>query len=205
MDLAGLPKKSFFDAVYAGPAPWDIGAPQPELMRLIEELPPRGRVLDLGCGTGDLAIGLAKRGIAVLGVDFVEAALDVARSRSLDLPSETRALVEFQAGDALHPSRWSGRIGCVTDSGFYHLFDSATRHQLVEDLASALPRGGRYYMLGFAVSFPVPDAPREVTRAELEALFVAERGWSLRVLRSARFVTNGFDDVPAVLMCAERV
>ena len=28
--------RTFFDTVYEGHAPWDIGAPQPDLMRLID-------------------------------------------------------------------------------------------------------------------------------------------------------------------------
>ena len=39
-------------------------------------------VLDVGCGTGVLALRLAARGIAVTGVDPAEASLDVARSKS---------------------------------------------------------------------------------------------------------------------------
>jgi len=38
-------------------------------------------VLDVGCGTGTLALLLADRGVAVVGVDPAEASLDVARAR----------------------------------------------------------------------------------------------------------------------------
>ena len=37
---------------------WDIGAPQPAMAALIENYPPANPVLDLGCGSGDLAICL---------------------------------------------------------------------------------------------------------------------------------------------------
>jgi demethylmenaquinone methyltransferase/2-methoxy-6-polyprenyl-1,4-benzoquinol methylase len=40
------------------------------------------RALDLCCGTGDLALALARRGAAVTGLDFSPAMLDVAESRN---------------------------------------------------------------------------------------------------------------------------
>jgi SAM-dependent methyltransferase len=174
-------------------------------MSLIDEHPPRGRILDVGCGTGDLAIGLARAGHSVLGIDFAEAAIEVARSRSRALPAEQRSLVEFRVGDVLHLSGVVGAFECVADSGFYHLFDDDARRDFVRELAAALPRGGRFYLLGFAVSFPAPDVPREVTESEITALFSEDAGWALRVLRPGRFVARGFDDIPALVVCAERV
>lgn len=199
----GFPGKAFFDAVYEDPAPWDIGAPQPDLMHLIDTFPPTDPLLDVGCGTGDLAIGLARRGWSVIGVDFADLAIETARARSSALSPEEHARVTFHVGDALRPSAWSGRIGAVIDSGFYHLFDDATRRAFVGELARSLPPGGRYYMLGFAVSLPAPDVPREVTAEEVRALFSEEQGWTVRALHTARFATAGFDDVPALALCAE--
>jgi demethylmenaquinone methyltransferase/2-methoxy-6-polyprenyl-1,4-benzoquinol methylase len=43
---------------------------------------PGNRALDLCCGTGDLALALARRGAAVTGLDFSPAMLDVAESRN---------------------------------------------------------------------------------------------------------------------------
>lgn len=43
-------------------------------------------VLDVGCGTGTLAIRLAGSGRMVVGVDPAEASLDVAKGKSPDRP-----------------------------------------------------------------------------------------------------------------------
>ena len=50
--LTGLP----WDASYQdGLAPWDIGVPQPAIVRLASEGGFAGAVLDAGCGTGVLS------------------------------------------------------------------------------------------------------------------------------------------------------
>lgn len=48
-------------------------------------VPPGSRVLDAGCGTGRVAIELARRGYDVVGVDLDASMLDVARQRAPDL------------------------------------------------------------------------------------------------------------------------
>ena len=60
------------------------------------------RALDLCCGTGDLALALARRGADVTGLDFSPAMLEIAEARNKirDPKSETRNPI-FMPGDAL--------------------------------------------------------------------------------------------------------
>lgn len=51
----------------------------------VQALQPRS-VLDAGCGTGRVAVELARRGLAVTGVDVDASMLEVARSKGPDLP-----------------------------------------------------------------------------------------------------------------------
>ncbi|MGA8432055.1 MAG: aminotransferase class I/II-fold pyridoxal phosphate-dependent enzyme [Candidatus Sulfotelmatobacter sp.] len=54
-----------------------------EVSYLCRTLPSHGlRVVDLGCGTGDRAIALAKAGFTITGVDVCEAAIEEARRRA---------------------------------------------------------------------------------------------------------------------------
>ena len=50
---------------------------------------PGQSALDLCCGTGDLALALARRGVNVTGVDFSERMLQVAAGRAAHLPRST--------------------------------------------------------------------------------------------------------------------
>jgi 2-polyprenyl-3-methyl-5-hydroxy-6-metoxy-1,4-benzoquinol methylase len=58
-----------FDALYAGTPPWDIGRPQPAFLALAEAGALKGRVLDVGCGTGEHALMAAELGLEATGVD----------------------------------------------------------------------------------------------------------------------------------------
>lgn len=203
MSRFGPDPHAFFTGVYQGDAPWDIGGAQPALAAMLDEYPPGGLVLDVGCGSGDHAIALAQRGLRVLGVDFVEGAIAQARAKATALPPESARLLAFEVADALRPSLLQRPFGGVVDSGFLHLFEPEIRDRFVEELALALPPGGRYYLLAFAVDFPAPNVPRAVTEDEVRARFTAERGWHILALRSAQFLSR-VATVPAVAACVER-
>lgn len=194
----------FFDSIYQETPPWDIGAAQPALTALFDEHPPAGPVLDVGCGSGDLVIALAHRGLPVLGIDIVEAAIQQARARADAMPPEVADLIDFQVADALHPPALGQRFGTVVDSGFFHLFDQERRDEFARELADTLSPGGRYYLLAFATEFPVPNTPLKVTDDELRARFAGERGWRTLTLRSAQFESR-IAPVPAVAAVFERL
>ncbi len=203
MSSFGADPRAFFDSVYRDVPPWDIGGPQPAMSALLDAHPPAGPVLDVGCGSGDLAIALAERGLQVLGIDFVDAAVAGARDKADRLPPDVARLLEFRVADALRPALLGRRFGSVVDSGFFHLFDADERARFVDGLAPALLPGGRYYLLAFAVEFP-PPSPRRVTEDELRARFTPERGWRILEIRPAEFLSR-IAPVPAVGACIERL
>jgi SAM-dependent methyltransferase len=107
--LTGLP----WDASYRdGPAPWDVGRPQPAVVRLASAGGFVGAVLDVGCGTGENALHLASMGLPVLGVDVAETALATARAKA----DERGIEVAFAAADAF---RLDGTLYvlCFADEG----------------------------------------------------------------------------------------
>lgn len=56
------------------------------------------RVLDAGCGTGQMSAELAERGARVVAVDISPSLVEIARAR---LPARFREAVRFEAGDML--------------------------------------------------------------------------------------------------------
>jgi SAM-dependent methyltransferase len=65
--------------VYDAESPW---APDDDYFLALADETPAARVLDLGCGTGRLALGLAAAGHAVTGIDPSSAALAAARTKA---------------------------------------------------------------------------------------------------------------------------
>ena len=194
----------FFDAIYRDEAPWDIGRPQPALSALLDDYPPSSPVLDVGCGTGDLVFSLAQRGLEVLGIDFVEGAIGQAREKAEALPPEIAGLVEFTVANGLQLACLKRRFGAVVDSGFLHLFEQDQRDRFATELATALHPGGRYYLLGFAVEFDLPNTPRLISEEELQARFTTEKGWRILAVRHEQFLSR-IAPVPAIAACIERV
>ena len=114
--MTGLP----WDASYRdGPAPWDIGRPQPAVARVAADGGFVGAVLDAGCGSGENALHLAALGLSVVGVDVAETALAIARETACD----RRLDVEFAACDAFGLQRLGRTFETVLDCGLFHTFD----------------------------------------------------------------------------------
>ncbi len=69
---------------------------------------PGQRALDVCCGTGDLAFGLAKAGLIVTGLDFSEPMLLIARRRAQrqPLPPAEVSKSETTTGQATSSERW---------------------------------------------------------------------------------------------------
>lgn len=192
-----------WDASYqAGPAPWDIGRPQPAIVRLASGDAFAGTVLDVGCGTGENALLIASLGWPVLGVDVAETALTIARAKAAD----RRIRAEFAAADALALQRLERTFETVLDCGLFHTFDGDERRQYVASLASATERGGTLYVSCFSdVGGGV--GPHPVGQEELRAAFVPGFGWNVAAIEPDRLQTrfHGEDGAPAWLATIKRI
>jgi SAM-dependent methyltransferase len=195
---SGLP----WDASYQdGPAPWDIGRPQPAVVRLASEGAFAGTVLDAGCGTGENALHLASLGLSVLGVDVAETALGIAREKA-----DHRGIdVEFAAADAFELKRLGRAFETVLDCGLFHSFDGEERPRYVASLASVTERGGTLYVLCFSDDGP-DTGPHPVSRAALRAAFNPDNGWNIAAIEPNRLETRFHDNgAPAWLATIKRI
>lgn len=183
-----------WDASYHdGPAPWDIGAPQPAIVRLASEGAFAGTVLDVGCGTGENALHVASLGLSVVGVDVAETALALARAKA-----DERAInVEFVAADALALQHLDRTFDTVIDCGLFHTFDAQERRVYVASLASVTSAGSTLFLLCF--SDQGSDlGPHPVSRDELTEAFSVVGGWSVVRIEPDRLQTRFHDNGASV-------
>src|SRR5271165_4144493 len=118
-----MSRREDFDASYAGTAPWDIGRPQPVFLALAEAGAISGRVLDVGCGTGEHTLMAARLGLEATGLDFSAAAIALAEAKGRDRGLTAR----FQVGDALELAALGEQFDTVLDCGLFHVFDDGDR------------------------------------------------------------------------------
>src|SRR5438270_5255080 len=111
--------KAWDDSYHDGPPPWDIGQPQPAIVRLTSAVMLRGPVLDAGCGTGENALHLASCGLSVMGIDVAETALSVARAKAADRGIKA----DFSAAAAFHLECLGRTFGTVLACGLFLAFD----------------------------------------------------------------------------------
>jgi SAM-dependent methyltransferase len=179
-----------WDASYqGGPAPWDVGRPQPAIERVASEGGFSGTVLDAGCGTGENALRVASMGLPVLGVDVAETALTIARGNA----AERGLDAEFAAADGLQLDRLGRKFDTVLDSGLFHTLDGSERSRYVASLASVTEHGGTLYVLCFSDEGP-DTGPHPVSRQELEVAFDTGTGWSIVAIEPSRVLTRYHDD-----------
>jgi ubiquinone/menaquinone biosynthesis C-methylase UbiE len=122
---------------------------------------PGGRALDLGCGTGVVALALARRGFDVVGVDHSPEMLEHARRK---LAAEGLP-VELETGDVRSLRFGDGEFDCVTIQGLLHHLEEID--PCLREATRVLQPGGFLY---------VSEPMREATPVKRFLLAV----WSLR-------------------------
>lgn len=170
------PRGYAFDAVYATAPNWDIGRPQRAFVYIEENGFVRSPVLDVGCGTGELSLFLARRGHDVLGIDVAPRAIEQARGKA----RWRRIDAHFLVWDALHADAFVEAglsFRTVVDSAMFHLLADRERERFVDVLGTILDPGGAYFVLGDARSDPTSGYG--ISPGELRARFNASSGWEL--------------------------
>jgi len=115
----------------------------------------QARILDAGCGTGRVAIELARRGHDVLGIDVEPAMLDTARAKAPDL--------EWVLGDLATAELPPAHFDLAVAAGNVMIFvQLGTEAAVVANVARTLVPGG-LLVAGFGVG-------RQLTLARYDAL-----------------------------------
>lgn len=108
-------------------------AARSEFVRLLDRaIPPDARVLEIGCGTGQLSVFLASGGRAVTGADFSLPSLRLARETA----ARCGVSVAFVASDLRAPALSAGSFDVVICSGvLHHTADPRRSFSLIAPLA----------------------------------------------------------------------
>lgn len=163
--------------------PWNIGEPQPALAELVSADWCTGTILDIGCGTGELALALAARGHPVTGVDLAPSAVELAKRKA----TKRGLNVEFQTADATELHGYDGYFDTVLDSGLLHCLPTRSQRRYLDVLRRVCRTGGKAAVLCFAdvPGARTPDGGR-LTEGWLRELFA--EGWEIDALEATDIV-----------------
>jgi SAM-dependent methyltransferase len=151
-----------------GKTGWDLGASTPVFSTVKPFLPPTGKVLVLGSGTGHDAIFFAEQGYQTIGVDFAASA--VARARQ---NAERRGVkVEFLQADLFTlPERFRGEFDIVLEYVTFCAIDPARRTEYRDVVAAVLNDGGFFVALFFPIDGRTGGPPFSVDPDEVRTIF----------------------------------
>jgi SAM-dependent methyltransferase len=170
----GLDRVLFGLFYRVGFTPWDGHKIPARLTDLVEGAGalPKGQALDIGCGTGDTSIYLARHGWNVTGIDFVKRALDRARAKT----QVAAVTVRYLQADATRLASYGlGQFQLVADNGCLHGLSDEGRDAYVRGLTPMVPSGGRLIIAGFLEG--KRRGPRGFNAPEIERRF--STGWEL--------------------------
>ena len=178
---------SWDEAYRQNNVPWDIGRPQPAILRVAEWGGLVEPVLDSGCGSGEHALLAASMGLEVKGVDVAGEAIERARGKA-----RQRGLsAEFVVGDVLALKdivRLDTPFRTVIDVGCFHTFSNADRPLYAASLAAVTQPGAILHLLCFSEHTPGNDGPRRVTQGEITGTF--SRDWDVETIEPDTFTVS---------------
>src|SRR5665811_376405 len=143
-----------------------------------------GDVIDVGCGTGENALYLASRGLAVIGVDAAPTAIAQAQEKARLRGSSAT----FVVADALALEGLGRTFDVAIDCGLFHTFSDADRVRFERGLHRTLLADGRYVLLCFNEHQPGELGPRRVTQADIRATFTTR--WTVDSIVAEQFAAS---------------
>jgi SAM-dependent methyltransferase len=146
-----------YDAIAELFDPWSRSVTEDIPFYVGEARKARGPIVELGVGTGRIAVPTARAGVAVIGVDSSRAMLEVCR-RAVEAAGVSE-LVDLRLGDLAEPPV-SERVRLVTCPfrSYLHLPDEDSRLAALTAARELLVPGGRFI---FDVFAPRSDDIRE--------------------------------------------
>ena len=168
-----------FDAAYRTTPPWEVGRPQAALVELAPTLV--GPILDVGCGTGENALELARRGHEVVGIDSSPEAIEQAVAKA----SARAIAATFMAADVHDLGHVGRRFRTVLDSALLHVITDRERY--AKQLAHVIEPHGTLILLEISDAAAIPYP--KISEHEIRATF-APPAWAIESLSTSVFETH---------------
>lgn len=183
----------FAERYAAGDVPWDHADPPPEVLAFVPTLPV-GRALDLGCGFGRAALFMAGLGWRVDAVDFVAAAVDVARARAAAAGLADR--IRVHVGDITDLAFLDGPYDLALDVGSLHSLEAAELRAYHAELLRLLRPGAAFLLFAHLDTPGAPAVGADPRRWLDESLLHTLFGTGFRLERLERGTTQVGDNPP---------
>jgi 2-polyprenyl-3-methyl-5-hydroxy-6-metoxy-1,4-benzoquinol methylase len=149
-----------------------------EVERMLTMLEPdqSERMLDLGCGTGRHSLELARRGFDVVGVELLQANVDVGRAAA----GEQGLSVEFVAADLreLDMAEQFDLVLSFNDGGIGYFETEAENRRTFEVIAQTLRPGGRHFAQTPNVLFAEKNLPEKTWIEGSGTIELTEHWWN---------------------------
>ena len=127
--------------------PLEIHGPDLQLCSQIEALGsiPKG-VLEIGCGTGEMVVWLARHGAEAMGVDISPKAIESARHKA----EQAGVKATFQATNFMETNLNTNPKDLVLDRGCFHVFDTLEQRRIFASKVRGLlnPAGNWISLIG---------------------------------------------------------
>lgn len=182
-------KKSFVERYQDKDTPWELNRPDHNLINFFTSfpIPAVGAAIDIGCGTGDNSIWLARHGFQVTGCDLSDIALDQAQARA----AAAKVTCTFFCGDIMRDLPPGAPFVFAFDRGCFHTFDEpADRKKIAARVAELLGDGGRWLSLIGSMDEDRGDRPGPPQLSAGEVLAAVEPFFELISMRRGHFDSN---------------
>ena len=171
----------------SGDTPWDISRADFNLIEVVTQKPILScKVLDIGCGTGDNSIWLARNRFQVTGTDTSEIALEKAKEKA----SKADVECNFILFDFRDNKIEGAPFGFVFDRGCFHSFSSGNgRGRFAQNVADHLEESGLWLTIaGNADEDRQGPGPPQRTAADI--VLAVEPYFEILSLQSSQFGSN---------------
>ena len=178
----------FKEMYKSGFTPWDIGKPDFNLVEVVTQRPIQScKALDIGCGTGDNSIWLARNGFQVTGTDTSDIALEKAKDKAL----KAYLGCNFILADFLNTKIEGAPFGFAFDRGCFHAFSSEDeRKRFAQNVAAHLDEAGLWLSLAGNADEDRKGRPGPPQLSAADIVLAAEPYFEVLSLTTSHFGSN---------------